>query len=66
MRKPDYNKMREMLAESEADNIDFKDLAYVFLFGTKGWKDWEDEDILDEFVKLWGTKDIPKKEVKNV
>ena len=63
MRKPDYNKMRSALAYQEAETIQEKDIYEILLFGTKGWSDWEDEDILDEFVKLWGTKSIPKVEV---
>jgi len=63
MKKPDYNKMRQILAESEADGIDFRDLADIFLFGTKGWKDCDDEEVFDEFVHLWGESKIPKVEV---
>ena len=55
--------MRSALAYQEAETIQEKDIYEILLFGTKGWSDWEDEDILDEFVKLWGTKSIPKVEV---
>ena len=63
MRKPDYNKMRSALACQEAETIQEKDVYEILLFGTKGWKDCDDEQVFDEFVNLWGIKDIPKVEV---
>ena len=63
MRKPDYNKMRSALACQEAETMQEKDVYEILLFGTKGWKDCDDEQVLDEFVNLWGTKSIPKVEV---
>ena len=61
--KKDYNKMRSALACQEAETIQEKDVYEILLFGTKGWKDCDDEQVFDEFVNLWGIKDIPKVEV---
>ena len=57
--KKDYNKMRCALACQEAETIDTKDIYDILLFGTIGWKDNSDDDVLDAFIKLWGEKQIP-------
>ena len=57
--KKDYNKMRCALACQDAETIDTKDIYDILLFGTIGWKDNSDDDVLDAFIKLWGEKQIP-------
>jgi hypothetical protein len=51
--------MRCALACQEAETIDTKDIYDILLFGTIGWKDNSDDDVLDAFIKLWGEKQIP-------
>jgi len=34
------------------------------LFGTMGWDSWDDEDILEIFINVFGEHQIPKKEAK--
>ena len=60
MRVPDYDKMREMLAESEADSIQEGDLVKVLLNGCKGYVKESNEDILEEFIGCYGENRIPK------
>ena len=64
MRKPDYDRMREMLAEYEADTIDRSDLQDVFLFGTVGYKDESDDEVMDLFLEIWKPSKLPKIKVK--
>ena len=59
MRKPDYNKMRSALACQEAETIDRETIYEILLFGTAGWEDNTNDEVLDSFVKLWGKKQIP-------
>ena len=63
MNKPDYDKMRSALACQEAETMQTKDVYEVLLFGTKGWKDCDDDQVFDEFVKLWGESQMPKVKV---
>ena len=60
MRLPDYDKMREMLAESEADSIQEGDLVEVLLDGCKGYVNESNDDILEEFIGCYGENRIPK------
>ena len=64
MKKPNYAEMRQMLARREAENMPVSDIEEILIFGTTGWNDWENEDLLEEFVKVFGTHYIPKVEVK--
>tara|TARA_R110002020_G_scaffold4512_5_gene19669 strand:- start:492 stop:773 length:282 start_codon:yes stop_codon:yes gene_type:complete len=60
MRVPDYDKMREMLAESEADSIQEGDLVEVLLHGCQGYDAESNEDIMEEFLGCYGEHRIPK------
>ena len=59
-RIPDYDKMRVMLCEREAENMDVHEIAEILYSGYDGYKYDSDEDILDTFVNLFDAKDIPK------
>ena len=63
MRIPDYNKMREMLAEWEAESIQEGDLVEVLLHGCQGYVSESNEDIMEEFIGCYGTHEIPKKKI---
>ena len=60
MRVPDYDTMRIMLAESEAENIDGNDLVELLLNGCDGYMEESNEDILDDFIGCYGENKIPK------
>tara|TARA_R100001594_G_scaffold130128_1_gene169066 strand:- start:2167 stop:2364 length:198 start_codon:yes stop_codon:yes gene_type:complete len=64
MRKPDYDKMREMLAEYDADTIDRSDLQDVLLFGTVGYKDATEDEVMDLFLQIWKPSKLPKIKVE--
>ena len=64
MRKPDYDKMREMLAEYEADTIDRSDLQDVLLFGTVGYRDATEDEVMDLFLQIWKPSKLPKIKVE--
>ena len=64
MRKPNYTEMKHMLAQREAESISQQELYEILLFGTTGWDSWENDDILEQFIKVFGEHQIPKKEVK--
>lgn len=60
MRVPDYDRMREMLAEWEADSIQESDLVEVLLHGCQGYDAESDEDIFEEFLGKYHKSEIPK------
>ena len=60
MRLPDYDKMRIMVAEVEAENMDGNELVEILYSGYDGYKYESDEDIMDIFLQLHEGKDIPK------
>ena len=64
MRKPDYDQMREMLAEYEADTIERSDMQDVLLFGTVGYRDATEDEVMDLFLQIWQTSKIPKIKVE--
>ena len=64
MKKPNYTEMKHMLAQREAESISQQELYEILLFGTTGWDSWENDDILEQFIKVFGEHQIPKKEVK--
>tara|TARA_R100000700_G_C3162857_1_gene138552 strand:+ start:773 stop:976 length:204 start_codon:yes stop_codon:yes gene_type:complete len=64
MRKPDYAEMRHMLSYREAEDMTYRDIQEILLFGTKPYAEIPDEDIFDMFVATFGTHYIPKKKVK--
>jgi len=60
VRIPDYDTMRVMLAESEAENIHGGDLVELLLNGYDGYMEDSNEDILEEFIGCYGEHRIPK------
>ena len=60
MRVPDYDKMRKMLAKSEADNIHEGDLVEILLHGCQGYNAESNNDIMEEFIGCYGEHRIPK------
>jgi len=64
MVKPDYAEMRNMLSFREAENMTYKDMQEILLFGTKPYMDMSNDKIMDMFIDTFGSSYIPKKEVK--
>ena len=64
MRKPDYDRMRDMLADYEAETMQRSDLHDVFLFGTVGYKDVSDDEVMDLFLQIWQPSKLPKIKVE--
>ena len=63
MVKPDYAEMRNMLSFREAENMTYKDMQEILLFGTKPYMDMSNDKIMDMFIDTFGSSYIPKKEV---
>ena len=59
MRIPDYDKMRVMLASSEAENIDGNDLVELLLDGCQGYVNESNEDILEDFIGCYEAHRMP-------
>ena len=59
MRIPDYDKMREMLAEWEAESIQEGDLVEILLNGCQGYVSESNEDIIEEFLGCYGEHKMP-------
>jgi hypothetical protein len=66
MRVPDYREMRDMLSFREAENMTYRDIQEMLLFGTKPYAEIPDDDIMDMFIATFGTAYIPKKKVKEI
>ena len=65
MRKPDYDRMREMLAEYEAETIQTSDMYEILLDGCQGYNRIKDNDeIMDLFLQIWRPSKLPKIKVK--
>lgn len=64
MVKPDYAEMRNMLSFREAENMTYKDMQEILLFGTKPYMDMSNDKIMDMFIDTFGSSYIPKKEVR--
>ena len=60
-RIPDYEEMRLMLCEREAENMDGNDIVNILYRGFDGYKYASDQNIIDIFVQMYGPKHIPKK-----
>lgn len=60
MRVPDYDRMREMLAEWEAESIQESDLVDILLNGCQGYDAESNDDIMEEFIGCYGEHRIPK------
>jgi len=66
MRVPDYREMRDMLSFREAENMTYRDIQEMLLFGTKPYAEIPDDEIMDMFIVTFGSHYIPKKKVKEV
>ena len=64
MRKPDYDKMKEMLAYYEAETMQTSDLYEVFLHGTVGYSDISDDEAMKLFLEIWQPSKLPKIKVE--
>ena len=65
MRRPDYDQMREMLAEYEAETIQTSEMYEILLDGCHGYNGIKDNDeIMDLFLQIWQTSKIPKIKVE--
>ena len=59
-RIPDYKQMRVMLATAEAENMYGNDLVDLLLDGYQGYFNERDEDVLKDFIGIFGEHKIPK------
>ena len=65
MRRPDYDKMREMLAYYEADTIQTSDMYEILLDGCQGYNGIKDNDeIMKLFLEIWQPSKLPKIKVE--
>jgi hypothetical protein len=64
MRKPNIAEMKHMLARDESENKNISDIYEMVFFGTKGYNDCTDDEIMEIFVKTFGANHIPTEEVK--
>lgn len=66
MREPDYREMRDMLSFREAEDMTYRDIQEILLFGTKPYAEIPDDEIMDMFIATFGLQYIPKKKVKEI
>ena len=64
MRKPNYDKMREMLAFYEAETMQTSDIYEVLMYGTSGYFEMSDEKTMDLFLEIWKPSKLPKIKVE--
>ena len=62
--QPNYAEMRYMLSYRETEDLNYKDIQEILLFGTIGYNDLPDEEIMKLFLEMFEESEIPKKEVK--
>ena len=65
-RKPDYEQMKQMVAQREAENLPISDIEDILYYGLNGYKYESNEDIMDIFLQLYDVKDIPKIKIGEV
>ena len=63
-RKPDYEQMKQMVAQREAENLPISDIEDILYYGLNGFKYESNEDIMDIFLQLYDVKDIPKVKIE--
>ena len=63
-RKPDYEQMKKMVAQREAENLPISDIEDILYYGLNGFKYESNEDIMDIFLQLYDVKDIPKVKIE--
>lgn len=65
-RIPDYEQMKQMVAQREAENLPISEIENILYYGYDGYKYDSDEDIMDIFLQLYDAKDIPKIKIGEV
>ena len=61
-RIPDYDKMRDMLAEYETECAEGDTIYDIIRYGNMGgWEAMTDEEVLESFVEYFDSYKIPKK-----
>ena len=65
-RKPDYEQMKQMVAQREAENLPISEIEDILYYGLNGYKNDSNEDIMDIFLQLYDVKDIPKIKIGEV
>ena len=60
MRKPDYEQMKQMVAQREAENLSASQIEDILYYGLNGYKYESNEDIMEAFMQIYDSKDIPK------
>ena len=65
-RKPDYEQMKHMVAQREAENLPISEIEDILYYGLNGDKYDSNEDIMDIFLQLYDVKDIPKIKIGEV
>ena len=64
MRVPDYNAMRDMLAEYETECAEGDTIYDIIRYGNMGgWEDMKNEEVLESFIDFFSTHEIPKKKI---
>tara|TARA_R100000988_G_scaffold81849_1_gene45106 strand:+ start:1516 stop:1719 length:204 start_codon:yes stop_codon:yes gene_type:complete len=66
MKVPDYAEMKNMLSFREAEDMTYRDIQEILLFGTKPYMEIPNDEIMDMFIETFGSHYIPKKKVKEV
>ena len=65
-RKPDYEQMKQMVAQREAENLPISQIEDILYYGLNGYKYDSNENIMDIFLQLYDVKDIPKIKIGEV
>ena len=65
-RKPDYEQMKQMVAQREAENLPISQIEDILYYGLNGYKYDSNEDIMEIFLQLYDVKDIPKIKIGEV
>tara|TARA_R100001463_G_scaffold6332_6_gene20891 strand:+ start:3348 stop:3551 length:204 start_codon:yes stop_codon:yes gene_type:complete len=63
-RKPDYEKMKQMVARREAENMSISQIESILYYGLNGYKYDSDADIVEIFLQIYDAKDIPKVKIE--
>ena len=58
-RKPDYEQMKQMVAQREAENLPISEIENILYYGMDGYKYDSNEEIMMIFLELYDAKDIP-------
>ena len=65
-RKRDYEQMKQMVAQREAENLPISQIEDILYYGLNGYKYDSNEDIMEIFLQLYDVKDIPKIKIGEV